>query len=313
MSEHSQLRLTTRDWRTLVVLVVVVATPGSGHAYECDQYWNRLTPIEDSAEAINQRFRQALEKVAADWRGPEDRRRFATDVYQRLGSRHWVDPVERWAMNSPLIDRLPQSRRETIYADVPLWARRVMFFAGIGGAIRVEDHLMGTDKLGHFVSQGWKYYKRHLRGMSESQVVALGRRNERSWFGALFTGIFSNADLVSNYEGYLFYRSLFEHDIIDDLPAMVRFEAGGARIQRDFDLRRWVNDFWDEALNPNHYSTNVRRHLRRRLDLLCDDYALAPDRWVPNDETELQTRYEHLGMRLAPELRLDRVCGSGRG
>lgn len=293
------------------MLLSLATTPVA--AYECDQYWNRLTPLEDSAELINQRFREALKDLAAEWKGPEDRRRFATLVYKYLGSRHWVDPVERWAMTDPRFDRLPQSRRETVYADIPFWARRVMFFSGIGGTIRVDSHLIGTDKLGHFVSQGWKYYKRHLRGLSGEEVVALGRRNERGWFGALFTGIFSNADLVANYEGYRFYRSLFEDDIVEGLPALVVFEFGGARIQRDFDLRRWVNDFWDEALNPNHYSDYVARHLKRRLDALCEDYAAAPGRWVPRDGAELRVRYRHLGMRPAPELRLDRVCGSGRG
>ena len=32
---------------------------------------------------------------------------------------------------------------------------------------------------------------------------------ERGVFGALTTGIYSNADLVANYEGYRFYRGLF--------------------------------------------------------------------------------------------------------
>ena len=278
------------------------------HAYECDQYWNRLTPLEDSAPLLNQRFQETLEELAAGWRGPEDRRRFATQLYQRLGSRHWVDPIERWAMTDPSFERLPQSNRETIYSDIPFWARRVAYFSGIGGTIRIGDSLIGTDKLGHFVSQGWKYYKRHLRGMADEQVVVLGRRNERGWFGSMFTGIFSNADLVANYEGYRFYRSLFEDDIIDGLPALVVFGNETARVQRQFDIRRWVNDYWDEALNPNHYSDYVKRHLRDRLVTLCRDYEQEPAAWRPDDVVLLRERYRLLGMQEAPEMRLDQVC-----
>lgn len=278
------------------------------HAYECDQYWNRLTPLEDSAPLLNQRFQETLEELAANWRGPQDRRRFATQVYQRLGSRHWVDPIERWAMKDPSFERLPQSSRETIYSDIPFWARRVAYFSGIGGTIRVGDSLIGTDKLGHFVSQGWKYYKRHLRGMADEQVVVLGRRGERGLFGSMFTGIFSNADLVANYEGYRFYRSLFEDDVIDDLPALVVFDNGTAQIQRQFDIRRWVNDYWDEALNPNHYSDYVKRHLRSRLVTLCGEYEQEPAEWQPDDVVHLRERYGLLGMQEAPEMRLDQVC-----
>ncbi len=297
--------------RSVLVLVFGIGLfllPATGVAYECDQYWNRLTPIEDSADLINQRFRAALEEIADEWHGPEDRRRFATRVYQRLGSRHWVDPIERWAMTDPAFDRLPQSNQETIYSGIPFWARRVSFFAGIGGTIRVGDTLVGTDKLGHFVSQGWKYYKRHLRGLTEEQVVTLGRRNERGWFGALFTGIYSNADLVANFEGYRFYRSLFEDDIIEGLPALVVFDSGKATVQRQFDIRHWVNDYWDEALNPNHYSDYVKRHLKGRLATLCGEYEQNPTAWRPEDVAHLRERYGLLGMQEAPEMRLDQVC-----
>lgn len=300
-------------YRSALILAVtaMLVEPASASAYESDQYWNRLTEIDDSADLINQRFRRALRDIAAAWRGPEDRREFATRVYKKLGSRHWVDPIERVAMTSPRFDRLPQSRSKTIYAGIPFWARRVEFFAGIGGTIRVEDHLIGSDKLGHFVSQGWKYHKRHLRGMPDEQVVELGLRNENGWFGALFTGIFSNADLVANYEGYLFYRSLFEDGVIDDLPAIVVFENDRARVQRSFDIRDHVNDYWDEALNPNRYSDYVRRHLRQRLTLLCDDYRASPESWVPQRERELERRYRLLGLEPDRDLRMDRVCGGG--
>ncbi len=296
----------------LAVLVAATVTwmsslhPAS--AYECDQFTNRLAEIADSAPLINARFQEAIEKVATAWRGEPDPRRFATLIYKELGSRHWVDPVERWAMKDPRFERLPQDPSQTIYANLPVWAGRVVYFSGIGPSIRVGDSLIGTDKLGHFVSQGWKYHRRHLRGLDEEQVVVLGVRNESTIFGAMFTGVFSNADLVANYEGYLFYRSLFEDDTIDGLPAIVVFSDGRAKVQRPFDLRHHVNDYWDEALNPNHYAPRVEKHLRRRLILLCENYETSPTAFVPRQQKLLRARYKLLRLRPMEHLRLDQLC-----
>ncbi len=293
---------------TVVACIAALFLSVPATAYECDQYWNRLTQIEDSADLINQKFRQALQTVAEEWRGPENRRQFSTAVYQSLGSRHWVDPVERWAMTDPQFDHLPQSRSETIYAEIPFWARRVSYFTGIGPTIRIGGDLIGTDKLGHFVSQGWKYYRRHLRDLPLERVVKLGNRNENGYFGALFTGIFSNADLVANYEGFLFYRSLFEDNVVGELPAIIVFEEGRARVQRDFDFANHVNEFWDEALNPNHFSPFVRRNIVERLKTLCDDYFSSPGSYIPQFEDQLLKRYQALNMETDFDLRLARVC-----
>jgi hypothetical protein len=64
-----------------------------------------------------------------------------------------------------------------------VYASRVNFFFGTGRTIRIGGTLLGTDKLGHFFSQGWKYYRRHRRGLSEAAVMRRGAFNERWLFG----------------------------------------------------------------------------------------------------------------------------------
>lgn len=278
-------------------------------AYETDQFTARTVAIADSTEVLNAEVNRILIEIAGQWRGGPNRRLFARRVYARLGGRYWVDRLERWANRSPRVEKLPQRRRGSIYSGLPWWATRFAGVFGTGPTIRVAGALIGTDKLGHFLSQGWKYHRRHLRGLDEARVLSLGVRNEASIFGASTTGSFSNADLVANYEGYRFYRSLFEDDIVPGKPAIVEWlPGGGARIRRPFDFRDHVNDFWDEALNPNRYDRLLRGAMQRRLEGLCDEYRAAPAAFSSPDEASLRRRYDHLGMRDGTESRLDQLC-----
>jgi len=288
---------------------VCLAWPSAAVAYETDQYSLRQEPLEDAVEQLNAQVNEALVEIAADWDEEPDPRRFARDVYQRLGGRHWVDRLERWAIRRPEVAKLDQGRHG-IYGGLPFWATRVNFFFGTGPTISVAGVRIGTDKIGHFLSQGWKYHRRHLDGRTLEQTVRLGTRNEASIFGSPATGAFSNADLVANYEGLLFYRSLFEDAVVGDNPAIVEWTPGGARIARPFDFRDHINDFWDEALNPNRFDRLLSGPMLKRLASLCGDYLSSPGSWVSRDDTALRTRYAHLGLRDGTAHRLDRVCGA---
>ena len=277
-------------------------------AYESDQYSHRLAAIADASPELDRVVNEALAEIAAGWRRGEDRGRFAFEVYQTLGGLHWVDQIERFAMRSPTVERLPQYRWRSVFRGAPVWATRVNFLFGVGATIRLGDTLVGTDKLGHFVSQGLKYYRSALAGWSEERIAWRGEFNERWIFGQATTSVYSNADLVANWEGYRFYRSLFEDGVIAGKPAIVRLGAGGAVIQRAFDWRDHVNDYWDEALNPSHLSPALARYFARKLPELCADYARRPAAFVPRDEAALAARYASIGLRPRPELRLDRVC-----
>jgi hypothetical protein len=295
-------------WVAIGAALLFAAAPVA--AYETDQYSNRLIPIADAVPELDRVMNEALAKIAARWRRTEDRARFAFELYQTVGGLHWVDRIERHAMKSPAVEKLPQYRWRSVFRGAPVWATRVGFVFGVGATIRIDDTLVGTDKLGHFISQGLKYYRSHLAGWSEERIAGRGRLNERWIFGQATTSVYSNADLVANWEGYRFYRSLFEDAVVRGKPAIVRFEPGGARIQRPFAWSDHVNDFWDEALLPSHLSPGLARFMSARLPALCADVEREPHRFVPANEGELDERYRLLGIRAQPELRMDRICGA---
>ena len=279
-------------------------------AYETDQYTHRLQPIADSEVELDRLMNEGLSRVAAKWRGGEDRSAFSHAVYAELGGLYWVDRIERRAMKSPAIEHLPQYRHQSIFAGAPFWARRVNAVFGVGRTIRLCGTLVGSDKLGHFVSQGVKYYRSRLAGWKEPRVLWRGQFNERWIFGQLTTSVYSNADLVANYEGYLFYRSLFEDGVVAGKPRIVRFAGGRATIARPFAWADHVNDYWDEALNPSYFSPGLGRAVRAALLAVCDDYKAHPEAFAVHDEAALRERYAAIGLRDAPENSIPVVCGN---
>jgi len=282
------------------------AAPAVG--YESDQYTNRSQPIEDSTEVLNRQVNAAIAEIVADWHKGHDEMAVVNAIYWKIGGVHWVDHIEKWAMKSDEVDHLDIPRYHSVFSGQPFWAVRVTALFGVGKTIMVNGQLIGTDKLGHFISQGRKFYRRFRKSGSEAQAARRSAFTERAIFGQMSNGIYSNADLVANYEGHRFFRSLFEDDIIPGKPAILRWQDGGWVIQRDFDWADHVNEYWDEALNVNHFDAVLYKHMRERLISYCPEYREHPSLYTIENEEELKARYAHLGLRDNSELRLDSLC-----
>ena len=142
----------------------------------------------------------------------------------------------------------------------------------------------------------------------EAKAAEQSAYTERALFGQMTTGSYSNADLVANFEGYLFYRSLFEDNIVNGKPAILAWVNGRWIMQRPFDWADHVNDYWDEALNVNHYDALLYSRMKTRLLTFCDDYRSAPQLYQIHDEEALKDRYRDLQLRDTSELRLENLC-----
>ncbi len=294
----------------MAVLSAAAATLWSATAlaYETDQFSNRREPIADSTEVLNREVNATLEAIVADWQKGHNELAFVSAVYHEIGGHHWVDRLERWAMKSPEVDKLSTKKYQSVFRGLPIWASRVTFFFGVGKTIRVNGVFIGSDKIGHFLSQGRKFYKRYLRYGTEAEAAEHSAYTERAIFGRMTTGSYSNADLVANYEGHRFYRSLFEDDIVPGKPAILRWEDGRWIVQRPFDWADHVNEYWDEALNINHYDALLYKHMHKKLVAMCPLYWERPELYSIADEAPLEVRYAHLGMYDTSELRLDSLC-----
>jgi hypothetical protein len=295
------------------LIVTLFLAPQLCGAYETDQFSNRLEPIKDSTEPLDRRVNQSIEDLVENWKGPRSQRKVVDAIYRDIGGVHWVDKIERWAMKSEDVERLQPSRYESIYRGHPIWATRVAALFGVGPTIKVNGQLIGSDKLGHFLSQGRKFYRRYLKYLDETKAANHSAYTERALFGQMTTGVYSNADLVANYEGYRFYRSLFEDGIVAGKPAILSWDEDHWVIQRQFTWADHVNEYWDEALNVNHYDALLYPHMKERLEAFCPEYFEAPGNYEIQDEQPLKERYSHLQLRDTSELRLDRLCLNEEG
>lgn len=280
----------------------------AGLAYETDQLTNRGQAIGDSTDVMNRKMNQTLEKIVEEWDRGHDEMAFVNAVYREIGGIYWVDRIEKWAWQNPEIDKLDIPRYGSVFAGEPIWATRVTALFGVGGTIRLNNELIGTDKLGHFISQGRKYYRRFRRYGSEERAAEQSHLTERAIFGQLSNGIFSNADLVANYEGHRFYRSLFEDNIVDGKPSILRWEDDHWVIQRPFDWADHVNEYWDEALNVNYFDAALYGRMHDKFITYCPDYWKRPSLYTVVNEDRLKQRYALLGLRDNSQLRLDSLC-----
>ena len=302
------------EGRRCLTLALLPFLALSAAGYEIDPYTNRDVDVADSLVVLDSKVNEALDGIAESWDERPSESGLILAVYRTLGGIHWVDKLERWAVNSDAVAKVPNSRRESIISDFPLHAGRVAAIFGFGPTINVGGVYVGTDKIGHFFSQGRKFYRRYRRLGDEERAARWSVVTETGLFGRLTTGVLSNADLVANYEGYLFYRGLLHDGVVGGKPALFRWQQDELVRQRDFTWRDHVNEFWDEALNPNAYSPALRPFAEQRLLRLCEDFAARPERYQVADAERLFARYRHVGVLdtswLAPANYLPTHCPS---
>ena len=293
-------------------LACVLALGAPLRAYETDPYHNRAVAPADARSVLNREVNAAIADLVVHWRGPLSERRMVDAIFHRIGGYYWVDRLERWAMRSREVERLPTRRSDSIYSGLSFVATRVGGVFGIGPSFRIGGVLIGADKIGHFLSQGRKFWRRYQRSGDEAHAARHSAYTERAIFGSATTGVYSNADLVANYEGHRFYRSLFEDDIVTGKPAILVRDGKRWRVQRPFDFSDHINPWWDEALNPNAFDRLLAPRMRSRLLQLCDQVADAPQLWQVDDavDAELARRYAILGLRDRRDWRLPTLCAA---
>ena len=292
----------------MVILVLLLVFSSSAGAYESDQYTNRTQDISDSLELMDGAVNKAIRDILARKNPPRTNSRIAKAIYFEIGGLYWADKIERWAAKSPEVEKYEQTRRDSVYKGMPFWATRVNFIFGVGRSFRVNGVMVGSDKFGHFFSQGYKYYLREVRGESREKLLRKGWFAERWIYGELTTGLFSNADIVANYEGWRFYQSLFKDGVVTGKTAIMKLDRGIYVQQRPFSFADHINDYWDEALNPSYAVPSLNKRLRKAIKGLCPEYHKSPDFYTVPDDAQLWTTYEHLGLKDSRQNQFVAIC-----
>ncbi|MBA3273469.1 MAG: ankyrin repeat domain-containing protein [Chthoniobacterales bacterium] len=209
----------------------------------------------------------------------------------------------------------PEVRNVRQHFEIPYNPLRPWYAA----TINVYGVHLGTDKIGHFADMGmhyWRGYKKAIAsGKSEPDAIGEGFRiathgllySERGLMGYLTAGAYSNADLVGNFMGFLFYRNLTESIALkgaDRPPLLVRageYWTLAPHVRRDSDFfSLFICEHLDEALNPSLYVRIFRPRLRmgvhERADKMMQRHAdrhgnRRPPSWFHNRQKEFTTYY----------------------
>ena len=295
----------------LFLCAVLLAQPLVVFGFETDQYNLPPQPLADIGDEVSeyteQNVRKAADKINAEISvrlaclennaaklkkvkcGSPEKEQARLDylrseaavmreVYNLLGagiipftkSGSWMESHEFKAQPA----RYKTGYRKSIFYIVPT------NYLTISKTVNLYGAQFGTDKIAHFFQQGYDYYKiydRHLKNGStvneaERKAVRWGQKTERTYYGTLVSGIYSNADLYANYAGMKFYQGLTKAIKIGDStrPTILLLQDGVWTFNEKADLREilikpFLTDHLNESLVPSKFLPGLRSFVRRTV------------------------------------------------
>jgi hypothetical protein len=190
----------------------------------------------------------------------------------------------------------------------------VTMLVPVDPSVKVGDIMFGTDKLGHFLTNGpryWRVYseaRAHGLSVEEAQkkAVDLGVAQESGVLGGVITSTFSYGDLEANWQGMQLIRSWCE-GIDGRPPALTLDDVKGGKawvLHERFAMSTWLNPCWDESFYPNAYEGLTADGVKRALKEYC------PLRTRPEVAAH-RKRYRELGCHSFSVAYLDELIAKG--
>jgi hypothetical protein len=300
----------------LVLLGCLLLSSTNVLAFETDQYDLPPVPLADIGDEVSEHVEQKLHKAVDKINAQISIRQRCVGVYAddgpELGCDSLNSEVARLAYlrtDAAMVDaafdelgagvppftsmgtwmdahhfREQPARYRTSYAK-SIFVLFPPIALTISPTVNMYGSEFGTDKIAHIFQQGYSYYKIYRRARAEgatpeeatAKAVRWGQKTERTFFGTLVAGVYSNGDLAANYMGLKFYEGLTKPIRIGDStrPAVLLLKDGlwtfkdGVNL-RDELLKPFISDHLNEALNPSIFTKNlglrwyIRRTVRRR-------------------------------------------------
>jgi hypothetical protein len=202
----------------------------------------------------------------------------ADELYMLLGDGSiFVTKFGKW-MGSHKFRGQPSSYKvaykESIYVAKP------SNYLTLSPTVRLYGVEFGIDKLEHLFQQGYKYNQIRTDSIKAGQTpdqaiskaIAWGQTSERTYYGTLVSGVFSNGDLYANYAGMKFYQGLTSGMEINGVlrPPMVvldddKWETIRKSALTEMLLEPFITEHLNEALNPSGYTINLIPSIKRTL------------------------------------------------
>jgi hypothetical protein len=260
-----------------VMVLLSLSLAPHARANETDPWYAWLHPPRDGTDAlnkaINERFTRGLSFTNDDMTCRQAAERMTMSM-RTAAFFFFLGDLSTWG-----VDYTPRTASEYFERTSTNGSyRHVYGLMPLDPAMRSGDVLFGTDKLGHFFTNGLRQYDTYVNaregGASDEEAMRRsiedGIHEEETWLGLYPSGIFSYADLEANHQGVLFYRALCGAGEGGDLARTKE----GWTLQKPFDIARWVSPCWDEAYRPSYFS-RAADAAKRGLREMCSDLARA--------------------------------------
>ncbi|WP_419812694.1 hypothetical protein [Bacterioplanoides sp.] len=260
-------------------------------AAEVDQFTD-INHLKDSSAVIeaevNRRIQLAIDNANSYYPQPlqkkklHHRRRPQCDVERLYGqlrsqlAQPLIGQLEIFAEESPQVDKRRVGFEDSVYRDFErVDAPSLVISERVAAVIRINYVYLGSDKLGHFFTEGNTYFEitDRMSGGIEAGLL-YGEWSESLYFGAQTTGVYSYADLVANFNGMRFWNRILAH-YADPLTQQFQSPYIVCDHQRwvkktPFNFDDYVDYGWDESINCSALRTQTLLQQFEQHQPRCD-------------------------------------------
>lgn len=142
------------------------------------------------------------------------------------------------------------------------------------GRVNVAGIYVGIDKIDHFfgvAGEHWMQFnesKKTGKTLSTTDVLKMNVMGEHALWGLHNTGVKSYGDISANWAGFQFWSEL-----LDGPKPYFTCKNNKLTLQRDFDIKNYIDESWNESINCSSYATDedartVAKNLAQ-LNLKC--------------------------------------------
>ena len=176
---------------------------------------------------------------------------------QQLRQIFW-GKVEMWAVKNESLAGIQTRIENSIYKTVPAYKNlptHLPATLGMAKTFLVHGVLVSSDKMGHFFDEGYAEHMKLLLTNNVQGSLDYGNSLENGFFGKYTTGIMSYADEVANFNGMIFWNSIFP-DAKGPLTKQPYFDCINDEwvLVRNFSWAEYSDSAWDEGINCNAYN-----------------------------------------------------------
>lgn len=260
-----------------------------------------LQALEEAVREVNARIERALKLKDTEERADRLRQLHDPDAITRAVSGRFNDAMTESldienAVRGSKVKRAHPGQRTAYrnldwmfaYVHLPIDPRRLILLFQ-ASTIKAHGVYFGTDKLAHFHHMGRYYYDAYRARLREGKTPAEAQQAvvrlyaessmiaENAFVGFLASGVYSNADLASNFMGFKFLLNLTEPVQLKGVvrePLLARcgvfWRVNDHVRPRSSWFSVFISDHWNEALNPNLYDQTIRWSVRSLLERRAD-------------------------------------------